>query len=67
MESGQLRWLNAGDLGYRRQLNENFNRIEKRLEAFCQRNKIGFLSVDTSQDYIPVLEGYFKRRGRQRK
>ncbi len=67
IESGRQRWLNAGDVGYRKQLNDNFNRVEAQLEDVCRRNRIDFMSIDTSQDYIPALEAYFRRRNRRRR
>ncbi|RMG75543.1 MAG: DUF58 domain-containing protein [Bacteroidetes bacterium] len=62
IESGRQRWLNAGDIGYRKQLQESFDGVEQRLRSLCQRHKIGFVSVNTREDYLPVLEGYFRRR-----
>lgn len=66
IESGQQRWLNAGDVGYRRLLNENFEGIHQNLEAVCRRHKIGYLSVNTQEDYLPVLERYFRKRNSRR-
>ena len=66
IESGQQRWLNAGDVGYRRLLNENFDRIHHRLEELCLRHGIGYLSVNTQEDYLPLLERYFRRRNSRR-
>lgn len=66
IESNRQRWLNAGDVGYRRLLNESFDQIEERLQEICNRNKIGYLSVNTKEDYIPVLEKYFKERNQKR-
>lgn len=62
IETNRQRWLNAGDVGYRRQLNDSFDQIENQLVDICQRNDIGFMSVNTKEDYIPVLEKYFKKR-----
>lgn len=67
IESGQQRWLNAGDVGYRRLLNENFDEIHRRLEEICRRHDIGYLSVNTQEDYLPVLERYFRKRNSRRR
>ena len=67
IETNTQRWLNAGDVGYRRQLNESFEQIETRLADLCRRNKIDFLSVNTQEDYIPVLERFFKSRTQTRR
>ncbi len=66
IESGNYRWLNAGDTGYRKQLQENFEKIDQNLQSFCARNRIGYISIDTREDYIPALEAFFKRRNRIR-
>ena len=65
IESGRQRWLNAGDIGYRRQLQESFDAVEQRLQALCLRHKMGFMSVNTRENYLPVLEGYFRRRNKR--
>ena len=67
IETNTQRWLNAGDVGYRKQLNESFEQIETRLADLCRRNKIDFLSVNTQEDYIPVLERFFKSRTQNRR
>lgn len=67
IETNQQRWLNTGDVGYRKQLQENFDNIHFKLQELCQRSDIGYLSVDTSEDYLPVLEKYFKRRNKRKK
>lgn len=64
IESGRQTWLNAGNAAYRQQLNDNFMQVEKNLEALCKKNKMDMLSVNTQEDYIPVLENYFKKRNR---
>ena len=67
IETNTQRWLNAGDVGYRKQLNESFEHIETRLADLCKRNKIDFLSVNTQEDYIPILERFFKSRIQNRR
>ena len=66
IETRRQRWLNAGDLGYRQQLHENFDQINQQLESSCQRNGIGYMSVNTAEDYLPVLEQFFRQRNRKR-
>ncbi|GAB4420529.1 MAG: DUF58 domain-containing protein [Bacteroidia bacterium] len=65
IERGTQRWLNASDLGYRQQLRYGFEAIDKRLQSLSPR--IDYLSVDTSQDYIPVLERFFRQRNERRR
>ena len=66
IETNRQRWLNAGDVGYRRQLFESFDRIHQRLQEVCRRHDIGYLSVNTQEDYLPVLERYFRKRNSRR-
>lgn len=66
IESRRQRWLNAGDVGYRKQLNANFEAIEAELKAVCQKNRIDYLSINTREDYMLLLERYFRQRNRSR-
>lgn len=66
IETNRQRWLNAGDVGYRKQLNESFSRIDQRLQDICKRNKIGYIPINTKKDYIPELEKYFRQRNRRK-
>ncbi|MEZ4825817.1 MAG: DUF58 domain-containing protein [Bacteroidia bacterium] len=66
IETNRQRWLNAGDVGYRKQLNESFGRIDLQLSDLCKRNKIGYIPINTREDYIPVLEKYFRQRNRKK-
>lgn len=66
IETNRQRWLNAGDVGYRKQLNESFSRIDHHLQDICKRNKIGYIPINTKQDYIPVLEKFFRQRNRKK-
>lgn len=67
IESRRQRWLNAGDVGYRKQLNANFEAIEQRLKEICLRNRIDYLSINTREDYILILEKYFRQRNQRRR
>ncbi|RMG24999.1 MAG: DUF58 domain-containing protein [Bacteroidetes bacterium] len=64
IETGRRRWLNAGDIGYRKLLNENFEEIDQRLQRLCRRYRMGYIPVNTREDYFPVLERYFRQRNR---
>ena len=67
IETNRQHWLNAGDMGYRQRLTENFERIERHLTELCKRNGIGYLSINTKEDYIPVLEKYFRERNQSKR
>lgn len=66
IETNRQHWLNAGDMGYRRKLNENFRRIGERLTELSKRNGMGYISVNTREDYIPVLEAFFRERNNRK-
>ncbi|MEZ4772218.1 MAG: DUF58 domain-containing protein [Bacteroidia bacterium] len=66
IETNRQRWLNAGDVGYRKQLNESFSRIDQNLQDICKRNKIGYIPINTKEDYIPELEKFFRQRNRRK-
>jgi hypothetical protein len=67
IETNQLRWIHAGQSGYMRQLSEHFRQLDTRMEQFCLRNQIGYVSVNTQEDYLPVLEAFFRSRNRNRR
>ncbi|MDX2284637.1 MAG: DUF58 domain-containing protein [Bacteroidia bacterium] len=67
IETNQLRWIHAGQSGYMRQLSEHFRQLDARMEQFCLRNQIGYVSVNTQEDYLPVLEAFFRNRNRNRR
>jgi uncharacterized protein (DUF58 family) len=66
IETNQQRWLNAGDGKYRQQLKDRFDSIDTNLKEFCRRNRIDYLSINTQEDYFPVLESYFRKRNHRR-
>ncbi|WNJ16548.1 DUF58 domain-containing protein [Pontibacter sp. G13] len=66
IETQQYRWLNAGDMGYRSMLEESFDQIRADLEELSRRNRIDMISVNTQEDYFPVLESFFRTRSQRR-
>jgi uncharacterized protein (DUF58 family) len=62
MERGQQRWIHAGDLGYRQRLLEEFDRLHQELASFCRRYRIGYIPINTQEDYLPKLERYFRQK-----
>ena len=59
MERGRRVWIHAGDLGYRHRLKAHFDAAHRQLASFAKRHKMGYLAVNTTEDYLPVLERYF--------
>ena len=66
IEHHQTRWINTGDIGYRKQLSDAFEQQTAHLPHFCQIHRIGYLSINTQEDYFPVLDQFFKRRNRKK-
>jgi uncharacterized protein (DUF58 family) len=67
IESGRMTWVNAGDSGYRQQLNRTFAGLSQRMSAFCKKHDIGYLSIDTRSDYVKELERFFVGRAGKRR
>ncbi|MEM7660174.1 MAG: DUF58 domain-containing protein [Bacteroidota bacterium] len=67
IETNQQRWLNAGDVKYRQKLSDRFVEVEKGIQEMVQRNKMDYLTINTQEDYFPVLEGYFRKRNYRRR
>lgn len=66
IETRQQRWLNAGDAAYRQALESRFSQIDEQLQGLADRHRFDFLAINTQNDYVPVLERYFKRRNRRK-
>ncbi len=67
MERGRRVWIHAGDLGYRHRLKAHFDAAHRQLTSFAKRHKMGYLAINTVEDYLPVLERYFKQRKKQKR
>ena len=66
VETDRIRWVNTGDLGFRQKLGQMFEQMTGHLEQFCRLHRIGYLSINTQEDYFPVLDRFFKRRSKMR-
>lgn len=67
MESGTRHWINTGDLGYRRQLNEAFSDIGLKLKGLAKRHNLAYLAINTRKDYFPQLYRFFQEYNRGKK
>ena len=61
-ESGKLMWINSSSPGYRKQLEGNFKAIDEKLKTLAARHNMDYVSIDTDEDYFPVLEKFFHTR-----
>ncbi len=66
LEGGAPRWISAGDPEYRQAMLRSMDEVDRRLQIFCKRHKIGLIPINTRHDYLPVLERFFKQRNHQR-
>jgi uncharacterized protein (DUF58 family) len=66
-ESGKQVWVNSGDGGFRKKVSLRFEEIVTGLQKLSKRNRIDFLSIDTSQDHVQALETFFRKRNARRK
>ena len=68
-ESGNTRWVNSSSLSFRKRVKNTYANNKTTLEEFCRKQKANYLSIDTSEDYVPKLINLFKvrnlRKGRK--
>ena len=64
LETQQRNWL---PLGRKSGVGKRSNHLEakrKKLSDFCGKYKMGYVPIDCTQDFVPVLERFFKQRSR---
>ena len=68
-ESGKTRWVNSSSATFRKRIKNTYANNKNTLEEFCRKQQANYLSIDTSEDYVPKLINLFKvrnlRRGRK--
>jgi uncharacterized protein (DUF58 family) len=68
-ESGNTRWVNSSSLSFQKRVKNTYANNKTTLEEFCRKQKANYLSIDTSEDYVPKLINLFKvrnlRKGRK--
>ncbi|HMP98230.1 MAG TPA: DUF58 domain-containing protein [Cyclobacteriaceae bacterium] len=63
-ESGKTVWINTSFGDFRKNIADQINQREKLLADFCRKHQINYVSVDTSEDYVPKLLRLFKVRNK---
>lgn len=58
-ETGACSWINNHQL-FSQSISEHFEQVHKQLHSFCHEEKIDYLTIRTTEDYVPILEKYFK-------
>ncbi len=66
-ESNQTVWVNTSFGSFRKSLKDNYSKNEEELDRFARKHQINFISVDTSQDYVPLLLKLFRIRNKSLK
>jgi hypothetical protein len=63
-ESGKTLWVNTSFGDFRQKISY---RLEERIDyltSFCKKHQINFISLDTTEDYVPKLLRLFRVRNR---
>ncbi len=66
-ETGVTRWVVSSLPGYRQGVADQFTEVHKKLEGLQRKYGFGYLNIDITQDYLPVLEAFFLNRSAGRK
>ena len=66
-ENDKTVWVNTSFGSFRNNLKENYEKNEETLDKFARKHQINFISVDTSEDYVPLLLKLFKIRNKSLK
>jgi uncharacterized protein (DUF58 family) len=59
-ESAQRNWIIAKQFLQSNTLKTFFQQLDHKLKNFAFEEKIDYLTIQTTQDYVPILEAYFK-------
>lgn len=61
-ESGQLRWVDTGNTGWRREFHDAVSRIEEGKRDVLAAAGVDRVSLSTERDYVAELGAFFKTR-----
>jgi len=53
-------WLQSSIFKKNNSLHLHFNQLDLQLRKFSFHEKIDYLTITTTEDYVPILENYFK-------
>jgi uncharacterized protein (DUF58 family) len=63
-ESRKTLWVNTSFSDFRQKISQRLEERRTGLERFSRKHQINFLSLDTDEDYVPMLLRLFKVRNR---
>jgi uncharacterized protein (DUF58 family) len=64
-ETGNIIWVNSSAASFRRTIEKQYGDNEVSLAQFCRKHNINFVSIDTTEDYVPKLLRLFQSRNKQ--
>lgn len=66
-ETGRTLWINTSSGDFRKKISHQVESRKSELGNFSRKHQINFISLDTSEDYVPKLLRLFKVRNRSMK
>ena len=63
-ESGKTHWINTSSPAFRQKLTKTFGSNQNELQQFCKKHQVNYLSVNTRENYVPMLIKLFKLRNK---
>ncbi|QHT67456.1 DUF58 domain-containing protein [Rhodocytophaga rosea] len=66
-ETRRTLWVDTSSKDLRKNITGYFSKNQSYLERFCRQNKVNYLFIDTSEDFVPKLVRLFKVRNVKQK
>ncbi len=63
-ENGVSKWINSSSRYFRQNLRKTYVENADTLKHFCRKHQVNYLSIDTSEDYVPKLIRMFRVRNK---
>ncbi len=63
-ETGKTHWINTSSSSFRKKLVDTFDSNQNELRQFCKKHQVNYLSLNTQENYVPMLIKLFKLRNK---
>lgn len=63
-ETGKTHWINTSSPSFRQKLVNTFGINQNDLQTFCKKHQVNYLSINTQENYVPLLIRLFKLRNK---
>ena len=63
-ETGKTHWINTSSRAFRQKLVNTFGNNQLELQQFCKKHQVNYLSINTRENYVPLLIRLFKLRNK---